>query len=221
MKKQVLIILIILSFGFSKIENFFTAQYPDKIKYKGIEYSLNTNPLEPYFEKNPEKRPKASSTALWRGYIGHFEIIEDQLFLTDITQPRYYTDSDGKSRTKNISYYKRIFPKKEKVKIDWYNGILILPFGERIKYVHSGYASEYSNYILLEIKKGNLKKDKNYIHKQFLKFKKRQFDEFKKTTEFKTEFENIKTNFPEWNEKDIETFLKNYIINYTSEFLTE
>ncbi len=198
-----------------------TAQYPDRIKFKDTEYALNTNPLEPYFEKNPEKRPQSYSTALWRGYIGHFDIIDKQLFVIDITQPRYYTDSLGKTRTKSISYYKNIFPERDKVKIEWYTGILILPYGERVKYVHSGYASEYSNYILLEIKNGDFKKDKNYTHKEFLDFKERQFNAFKKTEEYKTQFENIKKNFPESDKTFIEDFLKDHIINYTSEFLIE
>ena len=64
-----------LNIGIVKAELPITAQYPDKITYNGTEYSLNSNPLEPYFEKNPENRPDMVSTALWRGYVGHFEII--------------------------------------------------------------------------------------------------------------------------------------------------
>lgn len=221
MKKLILISFVVFSFGFSKVESLFTAQYPDLIKFKGTEYSLNTNPLEPYFKKNPDKRPQWPSTALYRGYIGHFEIIDSTLLLTDISQPRRVKDKDGKTSFKNISIKKRIFPGIDTMKIDWYSGILILPYGERVKYVHSGYASEYSNYILLEIKNGKFKSDKNYTHKEFLRFKKRQFNEFKKTENYKIQFEDIKKNFPESNKKFIEDFLKDHITNYTSEFLTE
>tara|TARA_R110002049_G_scaffold249558_1_gene423939 strand:+ start:14195 stop:14863 length:669 start_codon:yes stop_codon:yes gene_type:complete len=221
MKKLILISFVVFSFGFSKVESLFTAQYPDLIKFKGTEYSLNTNPLEPYFEKNPDKRPQWPSTALYRGYIGHFEIIDSTLLLTDISQPRRVKDKDGKTSFKNISIKKRIFPEIDTMKIDWYSGILILPYGERVKYVHSGYASEYSNYILLEIKNGKFNSDKNYTRKEFLRFKERQFNEFKKTENYKSQFEDIKKNFPESNKKFIEEFLKDHIINYTSEFLTE
>ena len=221
MKRLILISFVVFSFGFSKIESLFTAQYPDLIKFKGTEYSLNTNPLEPYFEKNPENRPQWPSTALYRGYIGHFEIIDSTLLLTDISQPRRVKDKDGKTIFKNISIKKSIFPEIDTMKIDWYSGILILPYGEILKYVHSGYASEYSNYILLEIKNGKFKSDKNYTHNEFLRFKERQFNEFKKTENYKNQFEDIKKNFPESNKKFIEEFLKDHIINYTSEFLTE
>ncbi|MGK0413429.1 MAG: hypothetical protein ACJA1B_001632 [Polaribacter sp.] len=221
MKKLIVITFLIFSIGLSKADNLLTAQYPDKIKYDGIEYSLNTNPLEPYFEKNPEKRPQWYSTALYRGYVGHFEIIENQLFVTDITIPRHYTDSDGKPKTKSISIYKRIFPDREKVKINWYSGILILPYGKMTEYVHSGYATVYSNYFLLEIKEGDFKKDKNYTYENFLEFKEQQFAVYKKTEEYKTEFESLKKDFPESDKKFIESFLKDHIINYTSEFLIE
>lgn len=207
--------------GFAKPNEILTAQYPDKIKYNGTEYSLNTNPLEPYFEKHPEKRPQWNSTALYRGYVGHFEIIQNQLFVTDITIPRLYTDSNGKVKTKSISIYKRFFPKQDKVKIDWYSGILIIPYGNLVEYVHSGYASLYSNYILLEIKDGEFQKEKNYTYKKFSKFKERQFAEFKKTDAYKQEFENIQKNYPQSHKKFIEAFLIDYIINYTSEFLVE
>ena len=221
MKKLIFIVFAIISFGYSESDELLTAQYPDKIIYNGTEYSLNTNPLEPYFEKYPEKRPQWNSTALYRGYIGHFEITQNQLFVTDITIPRLYTDSNGETKIKSISIYKRIFPDKDKVKIDWYSGILIIPYGKLKEYVHSGYASVYSNYFLLEIKNGDFRKEKNYTHKQFLEFKKRQFEEFKKTDAYKKEFEEIQKNYPESHKEFIENFLKDYIINYTSKFLIE
>lgn len=221
MKKLILISFVVFLFGFSKVEILFTAQYPDLIKFNGTEYSLNTNPLEPYFEKNPDKRPQWPSTALYRGYIGHFEIIDSTLLLTDISQPRRVKDKNGKTTFKNISIKKRIFPEIDTMKIDWYSGILILPYGERVKYVHSGYASEYSNYILLEIKNGKFNRDKNYTRKEFLKFKKRQFAEFKKTDAYKKEFEEIQKNYPDSHKEFIENFLKDYITNYTSEFLID
>src|SRR5690554_7604266 len=78
MKKTLLLILTICTIGILKADTALTAQYPDKIKFKGKEYNLNSNPLEPYFEKYPDKRPKGGimSTALWRGYVAHFEIID-------------------------------------------------------------------------------------------------------------------------------------------------
>ncbi|NQZ45462.1 MAG: hypothetical protein HRT65_14240 [Flavobacteriaceae bacterium] len=221
MKSSMLIIFLVFSFGFTRWEDVITAQTPDYIKFNGKEYALNTNPLEPYFEKYPEKRPQWYSTALYRGYIGHFEIIDSTLLLTDISQPRRIKDKDGTIRYKNISIKKRIFPGIDSLKIDWYSGILILPHGERIKYVHQGYASEYSHYVLLEIKKGRFRKHKAYKHKQFLKFKERQYEAFKKTEAYKIEYRKLQENYPPDFKKSIEKFLKDYVTNYTSEFLVD
>lgn len=63
-----------------------TAQYPDRIIYKGKECDLHSNPLESYFDKYPDKRPQSEtdSNALWRGYIATFEIKDNQLYIRDI-----------------------------------------------------------------------------------------------------------------------------------------
>lgn len=221
MKKLILISLIVCSFGFTNVKSLFTAQYPDLIKFNGTEYSLNTNPLEPYFEQNPDKRPQWFSTALYRGYIGHFEIIDSTLFMTDISQPRRVKDKDGKTSFKNISIKKRIFPEIDTLKINWFSGILILPYGELVEYVHQGYASEYSDYYLLEINDGNFIKSKNFNRREFRKFKKRQFEAFKMTEEYKTQFGNLVKSYPGSDEKFIESFLEDFIINYTSKFLID
>ena len=164
MKKVSLIILIICIIGISYAKTIKTAQYPDKITYKGIEYNLNSNPLEKYFEQFPEKRPDGGimSTALWRGYVAYFEIIEDQLFVTDIKIQVPDKKSKDDYDTKWLSVFKQVFPNKEKVKINWYTGILILPYGKIVEYVHMGYASTYSKYWLLEIDKGNFNEARNY-----------------------------------------------------------
>lgn len=78
---KILISILMSLFSFAKV--FGTAQYPDKIFYNNKEYSLLTNPLEKYFERNEDKRPKGgvTSSALWRGYVATFEIIENELFV--------------------------------------------------------------------------------------------------------------------------------------------
>lgn len=55
-----------------------TAQFSDELVYWGKKYDICSNPLEPYFEKYPERRPKAiiTSSGLWRGYIASWDIKE-------------------------------------------------------------------------------------------------------------------------------------------------
>ena len=76
---MVLTILLAASSAFA------TAQAPDKIIYKGQEYSLLVNPMEAYFDMHPERRPRGRmSTALWRGYVATFQVRGERLVLKDI-----------------------------------------------------------------------------------------------------------------------------------------
>ncbi len=222
MKKTLSLILIFLTIGITKAESILTAQYPDKIIYNGTEFDLNSNPLEPYFDKNPENRPEMASTALWRGYVGYFEIIDNELYLTDMKRPiGSYSDDDGNYQQKWVSIYRMYFPRQEKVKIEWFSGILILPHGKMVEYVHQGYASTYSKYWLLEIENGTFNEARNYNNKEFVKFKKRQFEIFEKSEEYKKLFAELKEN-DEYNDDEfIKLFISDFVINYTTKFLTE
>jgi hypothetical protein len=98
-----------------------TAQIPDRIIIKGKSYDLFTNPMEEYFDKNPEKRPYGTiSTALWRGYVATFELENNQLVLRDIEILDSSDDSNnGKDGWKSV--ISEIFPDKREVKVNWFN----------------------------------------------------------------------------------------------------
>lgn len=223
MKKFFAIICVMALLSFTSDKKALTGQTPDRIVFKGKEYALNANPLETYFEKYPEKRPKKGmvSTALWRGYIAHFQIEDQKLYAKDI-QIQVSVDVTEESYTsKWASAYKQVFPDGKKKLIDWYSGILILPYGEMVNYVHMGYASEYSNYWLLEVENGNLNEARNYTHKEFVKFKKEQFALFKKTEKYKKLYKSLKEGNTSYNEEFIEQFISNFVTDYTSKFLKE
>lgn len=112
-----------------------------------------------------------------------------------------------------------VLSEKEKLKIDWLKGILVIPCGEIVNYVHMGYGSTYENYILLEIADGKLINTKEFDYKEYEKFRERQFEAFKKTEEYKKVFENLrkKGDSPEF----IDSFLKNFVIEYTSKILVD
>ena len=223
MLKKNLILLFILLTTECFAYNYFTAQTPDVIEYEGKEYVLNSNPLEPYFEKYPDKRPQGGimSTALWRGYVAKFKIIDNILYAIDVEIEVPDKDFDKDYKTKLISVFDKVFPEVDKMKIDWYTGILIIPHGELVNYVHMGYASTYSKYWLLEIKLGNLIESRQYRNKEYVEFKQRQFEAFKKTEEYKKIYDELKESDSSLNDEFLENFLSNFIINYTSEFLTD
>lgn len=69
-----------------------TAQVPERLFFEGREYGMATEPLRGYLARHWKKlRFRPSSTALWRGYIGTWEIRDGRLFLIDLDA----TLSDG------------------------------------------------------------------------------------------------------------------------------
>ena len=160
------------------------------------------------------------STGLWRGYIATFEVTEGQVFLKDIHIQVWDSTAPKDSYTmKLVSVIKDVFPDQTKIKVDWLSGLLVIPHGKMINYVHMGYGSTFQHYILLEIDKGDLKKEKNFGYKEYEKFRERQFEAFKKTEEYKKLKEKLKKEGD--SDKFIEGFLKSYIVNYTSRFLVD
>jgi hypothetical protein len=195
-----------------------TAQYPDKITYEGNEYGLHTNPMEPYFEKHPDKKPKGGvrSSALWRGYVATFEFRTNSLFLKDIEIEIW---KDGQKGTSWKSAKSEVVPEDNDLLVDWFTGILVLPQGDLVNYVHMGYESRYSNYILLEVKSGIITDKRNFDCKQYEQFRNHQFEAFKKT-------EHYRDIIKERNEKGYDSskhdeVLHRFILKYTTEFLDE
>jgi hypothetical protein len=155
-----------------------TAQYPDKILYKGQEYALHTNPLEEYFESFPDKRPKTEirSSALWRGYVATFELEGNSMLLKNVEIQVRKPTPDNRFETQWQSVLETVVPGNKKLKADWFDGILVLPYGKIVNYIHMGYASTFENYILLEIEKGEFKQSREFDYKAYENFKERQFE---------------------------------------------
>lgn len=174
-------ILLCYSSGFA------TPQEPDYLLYNGETYYLDTSYLEQFFEDNPDKIPNIEGfvtlTSLWRGYIATFEIEDGQLYLTDI-EVRRRSDESGKIRKESI--LKEVFPDADRVKADWFTGILWGGNGKR------KYPFEYSNYCIFEIDRGNIIKKKELNRKEYNKFKKEQVKAFEKTSEYQSCFDKIK-----------------------------
>ena len=133
-----LITTAVLLFVFITSSAFATAQYPDKIVYEGKEYELHTNPMEAYFAKHPDKKPRNGivSSALWRGYVATFEFKTNSLVLKDIQIQVLKDTEDRKYDTSWKSVRGDVVPKGEELPVDWFTGILVLPHGTRVKYVH-------------------------------------------------------------------------------------
>jgi hypothetical protein len=124
-----------------------TAQIAEKLLYQGQRVAMLTNPLNDYFAMggfNP--RFESRSTALWRGYVGGWEIVDDRLYLVSLDG----TLEDGTDAT-----LETVFPGfPDRVFAHWYSGTVRIPQGKQLEYVHMGYASKFEQDLFLEIERG-------------------------------------------------------------------
>ena len=124
-----------------------TAQIAENLLYQGEQVAMCTNPLSDYFAAggfNP--RFESNCTALWRGYIGSWEIVDDRLYLVGLEG----TLEDGTEATLGT-----VFPDfPERVFAHWYSGTLRVPQGRQLEYVHMGYGSRFERDVFLDIERG-------------------------------------------------------------------
>ncbi len=124
-----------------------TAQVPEVLYYDNQKLSMCSVPLMDYFTlANIEPKFRVDCTALWRGYVGTWEIIDGRLYLIGI---------EGHFENGNEVNLSSIFPEfPDRVFAHWYSGKIRAPRGELIDYVHGGFASVYEQDIIFKVKKG-------------------------------------------------------------------
>jgi hypothetical protein len=208
----------VVAFTFITLNAFATRQMSDKMIYKNKEHNLTSNPMKRYFEKHPQKNLKLPimSTALRRGYLATFSIQDKVMTVKDVQ-----TMIDSKHKSKSYeweSVLTKVVPKSEHLKAKWFSGILVLPYGKFVKNVYRGDELIYEHYILLEITKGKVTGERQFDHKGYESFKIKQFESYKKTPEYKKEFDK---RAHRWSAEDIDSFLLRYITDFTSKFLDE
>ena len=127
-----------------------TAQIAEKLHYQGEDVPMCTNPLSAYFAMggfNP--RFESNCTALWRGYVGRWEIVDGRLYLVELSG----TLEDGTEAS-----VATIFPDfPDRVFAHWYSGTIRIPQGKQLEYVHMGYGSTFERDLLLEVERGVVK----------------------------------------------------------------
>lgn len=124
-----------------------TAQMRERLIYQGREVSMCTEPLNDYFALSGE-RPgfSAPHTALWRGYIGTWKILDDRLYLIELAG-QLENGAEATLATLFPDYPDRVFA-------HWYSGTLRVPEGKITEYVHAGYGSNYERDRFIKIEKG-------------------------------------------------------------------
>lgn len=198
-----------------------TTQLKDKIIYKGKEYSITPNILEPFFNKHPDKRPKIyrESSNLDKGYIAKFEIIDNILYLTDLLVLEQIK-SKSTIDINYISVYNTIFTNGKKLKVTWESGILELPYGDLINQ-YTLPNSIYSNYLVIDFKKGKLIEERNFSFEELKEFREKQFGKFKNSRHYKKLIKSFKITRPRESIdiNELDWYIKKKIFDYTDKFL--
>lgn len=90
-----------------------------------------------------EERDMVFSTACWRQYRGTWEIKDGKLYLVAI-----------------VGCYRLAHP--EPVLADWFTGVLRVPRGHQLVYVHMGFGSVYEEELHIMIERGRVKGQRVY-----------------------------------------------------------
>lgn len=127
-----------------------TAQFAERLRYEGQDHAMCTNPLSDFFDMGGINPGFVSNcSALWRGYVGSWEIIDGRLYLTALS---------GTLESGSEASLTTIFPDfPERVFAHWYSGRIRIPQGNQIKYVHMGYGSTFERDLFLDLERGIVK----------------------------------------------------------------
>jgi hypothetical protein len=214
-----IIFFLLLSFVF--VDANATGQYPDKVIIDGKEYSIRNNPLESYFEKHPDRKPKTDimSSALHRGYIATFTLIDKRLYLIDIKIKAEKKGSDKRWETEMVSVFNKVFPDEDKILMDLYSGILIVHLNIEVSYGDR-------NRLLIEFQNGTEQERRTYENEKYKAFMDEQFELYKKTDKYKSEFLELMKDDEDddeyfENKQEKEQFTENLIRTYTPNFTSK
>lgn len=128
-----------------------TAQFSELLLLEGKQKALCSYPLASYFALGGESVAfRASSTALSRGYIGTWEILDQGQ-----VQRLYLIRLQGSLQDESPVSLETVFPGyPQRVFAHWFSGTLRLPQGQLLHYVHGGFGSCYEQDLLVDVTRG-------------------------------------------------------------------
>ena len=106
-----------------------TLQIREKLTYNGEVYEMFDEPLRSYLYKYDIERLNRTqtifSTNCWRGYVGHWAIEDDKLYLVELD----YFEFSPRIGLENL------FPGKQKVFAEWFSGSISTTLDEKYMYL--------------------------------------------------------------------------------------
>ncbi len=128
-----------------------TAQIPDEFVFDGQAEMLVSHPLDAYLLQGANyNKLKPWLTAdrcsgSWRGYRAVWQIRDGWLELVRLES------GPCSQRPKQVPLEALFGPVRKPVVATWYTGVLVVPRGRLLRYVHMGYESEYERYAVFSI----------------------------------------------------------------------
>jgi hypothetical protein len=137
-----------------------TAQMREIVTIDGAEHEMCTLPLAPWLAVqtpplNMERICPSYSSALWRRYVGHWRITEENLFLD-----RLGTVEESRDIDMGEIFAGRAGP----IAADWFSGKLRLPGEPELIYVHMGWGSFYRYERIIHIQAGRVVRERHVDH---------------------------------------------------------
>jgi ABC-type ATPase with predicted acetyltransferase domain len=108
---------------------------------------------------------------------------------------------------------------EEKMKVDWFNGLLVLPQGNLVNYVHMGYESLFEYYKLIEVENGNYIKEFDLNFEQYNKYRNAQYEMYRKTKDYEIIFNEL--NDGTMSDELLDYFIRTDEIEYRSIIIDE
>lgn len=143
-----------------------TAQSGEILFYQGEELSMQTCPLQVYFnimDIHPGFTREMSCN--WRGYNGTWEILDNHLYLVKLI---------GKLNNDTFASIESFFPNyPNRVFANWFSGFITIAQGELLEYVHTGFCSTYERSLILDVVRGKVVSTQQIENRDNFKEKKR------------------------------------------------
>ena len=145
-----------------------TGQEGEILFWKGTNYQMLTCPLYDCHEfDNLGKKLEEewSSTSLWRGYVGHWEIENGMLYLSSI-----WTEKAGNISPNDIPELRK-YCKNGRVAATWFSDTLRVVSGKQVFYEHMGFTRYYEHEDYIAVKQGRVVSVKRVENKLIIKGK--------------------------------------------------
>ena len=169
--KKILFTLILLTFV--ALRGHATDQTPEVLSFDGNSWSMFYFPLDMVKEtetwhKSQDFQKNSWTTDCYRGYTGHWSIIDNKLILTEAVWEKAVKDSLHRTQFVEVKlprvfkYYSK-YATPQGIFASWGNDTIRIGRGNWIKYVHSDFNRSLEEEALLIIEKGVVKKVE-YFH---------------------------------------------------------